>query len=56
MRRWPVLMGTLTLGAAAAGVAWSAAPAPAPPTSVVFGYYQCDRSEVAKVDAFMAEV
>ncbi|NJD20376.1 MAG: hypothetical protein FIA95_13990 [Gemmatimonadetes bacterium] len=56
MRRLRALLGASALGAAVAGVAWSASAAPAAPTSVVLGYYQCARSEVAKVAAFMAEV
>jgi len=52
------VLAAVVAGAAATWDATSAgAPAaPATPTSVVLGSYQCIRSEVAKVDAFMAEV
>jgi hypothetical protein len=45
---------------AGAAATWDAASAGSParraPTSVVLGSYQCIRSEVGKVDAFMADV
>jgi hypothetical protein len=56
MMRREMLLGTAALAAAVAGLAWVAGPDRTAPTSVVLGYYQCDRSEVGKVDAFMAEV
>ncbi|HSW31375.1 MAG TPA: hypothetical protein VLH75_17945 [Longimicrobiales bacterium] len=66
MRRAGKVLGAVA-AVAVVGIAWGAAPAvPEPgapatgaraaPTSVVLGYYQCIRSEVGKVDAFMAEV
>ncbi len=63
MKRAGRLLGAIGL-MAAAGFAWGAVPdGPADeearlaaPTSVVLGYYQCTRSEVGKVDAFMADV
>lgn len=56
MMRREVLLGTAALAAAVTGLAWVVGPDRTAPTSVVLGYYQCDRSEVAKVDAFMADV
>jgi hypothetical protein len=66
MKRARGVLGALA-GLALAAIAWGAVPsvrapgapatnATASPTSVVLGYYQCTRSEAAKVDAFMAEV
>ncbi|MHB1192940.1 MAG: hypothetical protein ACYC6F_07810 [Longimicrobiales bacterium] len=66
MSRARRMLGALA-GLALAATAWGAAPlvrkpgapatgARAAPTSVVLGYYQCIRSEVGKVDAFMADV
>lgn len=56
MRRGGMLLGAAALAAMAAGAARAADGGRAAPTSVVLGYYQCDRSEVGAVDAFMAQV